>query len=84
MASLRERRAALLAADEALAENDRLELAMGVQGETPAFSRLNRAVCEALDALPWWARVLWGGDWRWFLRHPRREIVVAGVIRKES
>lgn len=73
MAGLRERREALIRADRALAGNDARESAAGVQGETPEFLRLNRAVCDALNALPWWARVIWGSDWRWFLRHPGKE-----------
>jgi hypothetical protein len=71
MASLKERREALRRADAALQQLDEREFAAGVQGETPEFLRLNRAVAEAESALPWLARVIWGGDWRWHLRHPR-------------
>lgn len=69
--TLRARHAALIRADAALAANARREQAAGITSETPEYLRLNRAVDDALHALPWWARVVWGGDWHWFARHPK-------------
>lgn len=62
MSSIRERRAVMKAADKALQDYGAQLDAAGVDWETPEFTRLNRAVHDAIGALPWWARSR--ADWR--------------------
>lgn len=54
-ADIRARIASAVAADHALAEVATRERNAGIDDETPEFLAVNRAVCEAFDALPWWA-----------------------------